>query len=242
MAPQNLPCRHGTFQGADEVSMGPWGAFLGSFKLPPEALGNAKAILKTRFFLGLYPIPSEDSVELTTLSEIASALLLFIYFRESTFFDKISGFLGTPNDGRADEAIAEFFSRRLVQKENFPWLQEDWYKVTVQGRAVCDFWLSGKSGAEWPFGALLLANRRHLHQTQASPITSLDIRELGSTQLEHLAFEYASRELKLQHPRHVGDLTMVDLTFWPKGAPKMAFSEPFCNQSRRRRILSHSPR
>lgn len=179
-----------------------------SLRLTPsgfsKVLEDAKAILKTRFFLGLQPIPPEGSVELTAQSEIASALLLFLHFRELTFFDDISGFLGIPYNERAAESVIEFSSRKLIQREDLPRFQEDWYEITVRGRDACEFWLSGKPGAEWPFRALSLANRRHRPENKTSTITSLDVRELTSIQLEHLALEYARRELKLQYVRHVG--------------------------------------
>jgi hypothetical protein len=168
-----------------------------------ETVPAAKAILKTRFFLGHSPIP-KGAADLSTQAEIASALLLFIYFSELTSLDETSGFLGIANEEWADAAVHELSSLKLIKKMDSPRFQEDWYKITTRGRGICENWLSGNVGAEWPFRALPLANRRHRSGARISPVTSMEVREIGSAQLEKLAFEYAIRELKLQNPRHVG--------------------------------------
>jgi hypothetical protein len=172
-----------------------------------HVLDDAKAILKTRFLLGLDPIPSGGSIDLTTDSQIASALLIFLYFRESIFFEEVFQFLGIFDDGTAERLISELLSRRLIREEDYPRFHETWYQLTASGKERCECWLSGLPRPnEWPFRALLFANRRHnfSFNKMSRLVSDLDIRALSSAGLEALAFEYAKRELRLKNTRHVG--------------------------------------
>jgi len=179
--------------------------FLGATSYSRSGYQQARAVLKTRYLLGLRPSPCDSSLGLQEPYEVAAALLLLTYFSRTIGWLPAAAGLFTQLDLDPYELIGHLMEEGLVGDELADLRTCELHECTPKGKKECQAWLAMREPGTWPVRLLPRANRRlslRCHPAVLPP--DIGLGSLQSDGLEKLAADYARRKLRLQNVQLVG--------------------------------------